>query len=50
VDAHQQRDTLLTFDSVLQIIIYIETKLNIREERHWIKLIKGESYHVGREM
>ncbi|WP_455278357.1 glycosyltransferase [[Eubacterium] cellulosolvens] len=41
---------LLTFDSVLQIIIFIEAKLKIREERHWVKLAKGEYYHIGREM
>ncbi len=40
----------LTFDSALQITVFLETKIRHRRERHWVKLGEGEYYHVGSEM
>lgn len=40
----------LTFDSALQMIVLIETKIRFKEERHWIKLGKGDYYHAGSEI
>jgi cellulose synthase/poly-beta-1,6-N-acetylglucosamine synthase-like glycosyltransferase len=37
----------LTFDSALQLIIFLETKIRFDKERKWIKLVKGKYYHSG---
>jgi len=40
----------LTFDSALQLAIFLETKLRYRKERKWVKLAEGKYYHVGTEI
>jgi cellulose synthase/poly-beta-1,6-N-acetylglucosamine synthase-like glycosyltransferase len=40
----------LTFDSALQMTIFLETKIRFKEERHWVQLGKGEYYHSGTEI
>jgi hypothetical protein len=40
----------LTFDSALQLAIFLETRIRHREERKWVKLAEGKYYHVGTEI
>ncbi|MBS7629527.1 glycosyltransferase family 2 protein, partial [Candidatus Bathyarchaeota archaeon] len=40
----------LTFDTSLQMMVLLDTKLRLREERHWIKLGRGQYYHAGTEI
>ncbi|MEM3527922.1 MAG: glycosyltransferase family 2 protein, partial [Candidatus Bathyarchaeia archaeon] len=40
----------LTFDASLQMIVFLDTKLRLREERHWVKLGRGQYYHSGTEI
>ncbi len=40
----------LTFDNTLQMLIFLETKLRFKKERHWLKLAKGKYYHAGTEI
>ena len=40
----------LTFDSALQLAIFLETKIRYRKERKWVKLAEGKYYHVGTEI
>ena len=40
----------LTFDSALQLAIFLETKIRYRKERKWVKLAEGKYYHVGSEI
>lgn len=40
----------LTFDSALQLYVFLETKLRFKEERHWVKLGEGQYYHTGSEI
>jgi cellulose synthase/poly-beta-1,6-N-acetylglucosamine synthase-like glycosyltransferase len=40
----------LTFDSALQMLIFLETKMRFKEERHWVKLATGQYYHAGTEI
>jgi hypothetical protein len=40
----------LAFVSALQMVIFLETKIRFKEERHRVKLTKGQYYHVGSEI
>jgi cellulose synthase/poly-beta-1,6-N-acetylglucosamine synthase-like glycosyltransferase len=40
----------LTFDTSLQMIVFLDTKIRLREERHWVKLGSGQYYHAGTEI
>jgi len=40
----------LTFDSALQLFVFLETKLRHRKEEKWVKLAEGKYYHVGTEI
>ena len=40
----------LTFDSALQLTIFLETKIKFRKEHKWVKLVKGKYYHAGTEI
>jgi cellulose synthase/poly-beta-1,6-N-acetylglucosamine synthase-like glycosyltransferase len=40
----------LTFDNALQMVIFFETKLRFKKEKHWVQLAKGEHYHMGVEV
>ncbi len=37
----------LTFDSALQFAIFLETKIRLKKEQKWVKLVKGKYYHSG---
>jgi cellulose synthase/poly-beta-1,6-N-acetylglucosamine synthase-like glycosyltransferase len=39
----------LTFDGVLLLFVFVDTKINFREPK-WLKLTKGKYYHVGSEI
>ncbi|MGB6681469.1 MAG: glycosyltransferase family 2 protein [Candidatus Bathyarchaeia archaeon] len=40
----------LTFDSALQLFVFLETKFRYRQEMKWVKLVEGKYYHVGTEL
>lgn len=40
----------LTFDSVLQLAVFLDTKIRIKKEHKWVKLVKGKYYHTGTEI
>jgi cellulose synthase/poly-beta-1,6-N-acetylglucosamine synthase-like glycosyltransferase len=40
----------LTFDSALQLVIFLKTKISFKKEQKWVKLVKGKYYHSGTEI
>lgn len=40
----------LTFDSALQLVIFLRTKISFKKEQKWVKLVKGKYYHSGTEI
>lgn len=40
----------LTFDSALQLAIFLKTKFSFKKEQKWVKLVKGKYYHSGTEI
>ena len=40
----------LTFDSALQLVVFLKTKISFKKEQKWVKLVKGKYYHSGTEI
>jgi cellulose synthase/poly-beta-1,6-N-acetylglucosamine synthase-like glycosyltransferase len=40
----------IIFDCALQLVIFLETKVRIKKEYKWVKLVKGKYYHTGAQI